>query len=261
MAFNYNLKAEQVLKILGYTEPVGEKFINGIEEKYNIKLPKCLRDFYIVAYKCPLLSTADIWTDGISFFYEAIEEEIKDFEEDYKDNPEEGADDEYYQFTQFLSKIPKEQWPEHVTNYLEIGSDYSAGVAEYGICVKDLGKEDPPVYYLHEANEITDWKPLCSTLSEYFMLVLCDVLMCKRYNTARHILTQAGFNFNLCKYDELEETSKKLGIDLSTLKEQVMSNGKVTCGYDEEKKMLITAGTDNNYKCFFWVCNIQLKDL
>lgn len=261
MALNYDLKAEQVLKILGYSEPVGEEFINGIEQKYNIKLPKCLRDFYMVAYQCPLLSTADIWTDGIRFFYEVIEEEIQDFYEDYKDNPEEGADDEYYQFTQFLSKIPKEQWPEHVTNYLEIGSDYSAGVVEYGICVKDLDKEDPPVYYLHEADEITDWKLFCNTLSGYFMLVLCDALLCKHYKTASYVLTEAGFGFNLCKYDEAEETSKELGIDLSTLKEQVMSNGKATWGYDEEKNTLIVASTDNNYKCFFWVCTIQPKNV
>lgn len=261
MAINYDLKADQVLKMLGYNEPAGEGFINRFERENNIKLPQCLRDFYTVAYKCPLLSTADIWTDRMGFLYEAIEEEIEEFEEDYGDNPEEGADDEYYQFTQSLARIPKEQWPEYVTDYLEIGSDYGAGVVIYGICVKDLGKKDPPVYFLHEEDEMTDWKPLCGTLSEYFLLVLCDAILCYQYDTARRVLDKAGMDFNLCHYDKAEEPAEEMGIDLSVLKKQVLSWGEVACGYDEEKKLLIVAGINDNYKCIFRTGTIAVSSL
>ena len=79
MSINYNIKADQILGILGYNQPAGEGFLNGFERENNVKLPLCLRNFYKVAYKCPLLSTADIWTDDMLFYYKQIKEEIEDF--------------------------------------------------------------------------------------------------------------------------------------------------------------------------------------
>lgn len=259
MAMNYDLKADQVLKMLGYSEPMGEHFVNVFEQENHIKLPQCLKNFYTVAYNCPLLSTADIWTDRMWFLYEAIEEEIEEYKEVYGDNPEEGADDEYYQFTQFLSKIPREQWAEHVTNYLEIGSDYGAGVVIWGISIADLDKEDPPVYYLHEENEITDWEPLGCTLSEFFMLVVCDAILCRQYQTAQRVLKQTDIHCQLEDYDEVEATAKKLGLDTSAFKNQVLSWGKVVCGYDEDRNLLLVADINDNYNQLFRVCTLSVR--
>ncbi|MFG6327890.1 MAG: SMI1/KNR4 family protein [Lachnospiraceae bacterium] len=259
MSINYNITAGQVLSMLGYDNPESRKFLDGIEKEYNIKLPAVLRDFYEPAYGCPLLLTADIWTDRFCTLYEVIEEQIEEFEEEYKDNPEEGVDDEYYKFSQFLAKIPREEWQGHVTNYLEIGSDYGAGVASYGICINDLDKEDPPVYYLNEDNEMTDWRLLCNTLSEYFMLVLCDTLLCKQYNTAREALNKDGWDYNIYKSDETEKAAGRVGIDLSALKPQVLSWGKTTCGYDKERKMIVAACVDDNCELPFMAAAISKK--
>lgn len=259
MAINYNITASQILRILGYDNPESRGFLAGIEKNYNIKLPAVLWDFYKAAYECPLLSTADIWTDKFCSLYEIIEEQIEEFKEDYGDNPEEGAEDEYYKFSQFLAKIPKEQWHEHVTDYLEIGSDYGAGVVNYGICINGLDKEDPPVYYLNEDDGMTEWKLLCNTLSEYFMLVLCDTLLCKQYNTAWKILNEDGWDFNVYESDETEETAEEMGIDLSKLRPQVLSWGETACGYDEEREMIVVACIDDNYKSPFTVATIAKK--
>ena len=259
MPVNYNITACQALKILGYANPESGKFLDGIEEEYNIKLPAVLRDFYKQAYGCPLLSTADIWTDKFYTLYEVIEEQIEEFKEEYKDNPEEGADDEYYQFSQSMAEIPREEWKEHVKNYLEIGSDYGAGVVNYGICIDDLDKEDPPVYYLNEDDEMTDWKLLCNTLSGYFMLILCDTLLCKQYRTAWEVLTKDGWDYNIYESDEIEETAGEIGVDLSALKPQVLSWGEVTCGYNEERKMIVAACIGDNYKPPFVVGTIAKK--
>ncbi|MCI9078152.1 MAG: hypothetical protein HFH68_04400 [Lachnospiraceae bacterium] len=259
MSLNYNITAGQVLRILGYDNPESRKFLDGIEEEYNIKLPAVLCDFYKAAYNCPLLSTADIWTEEFCTLYEVIEEQIEEFEEEYKDNPEEGADDEYYMFSQSLAKIPRNEWQGHAANYLEIGGDYGAGVINYGICTDDLDKEDPPVYYLSEGYEMTEWKLLCNTLSEYFMLVLCDTLLCRQYRTAWKTLNENGWDYNIYESDEIEEMAEEMGIDLSTLKPQVLSWGKVTCGYDEERKMIVVACVDDNYKSPFVVGTISKK--
>ena len=259
MSINYNIKADQILGILGYNQPAGEEFLNGFERENNVKLPLCLRNFYKVAYKCPLLSTADIWTDDMFFYYKQIKEEIEDFKKDYWDDPE--ADDEDIErtsFWKFLYEIPEEQWPEHVADYLEIGSDYAAGVVRYGICADDLDKEDPPVYEIFEDDELTEWKLLCNSLSEYFLMVICDVLLCTDYDTAGYILQENGWNYDLCSYDEIEETAESTGIDISRMKSQEnFSRGKVTCGYDEERKMLIVVGIYEGDKYPFVVCNIS----
>lgn len=267
MPVNYNITAAQVLGMLGYDNPESGEFLDGVEEEYNIKLPAVLRDFYKAAYKCPLLSTADIWTDKLYTSYEVIEEQIEEFEEEYRDNPEEGADDEYYQFSQSLAKIPREEWHEYVKNYLEIGSDYGAGIVSYGICIDDLDKEDPPVYYLNEddgmdldeEDGMAGWKLLCNTLSEYFMLVLCDVLLCRQYRTAWKELNEDGWDYNVYESDEIEETAGETGVDLSALKPQVLSWGKVTCGYNEERKMIVAACIDDTYKPPFTVGTIAKK--
>ena len=85
------------------------------------------------------------------FSYEYIEERIEDCREDF-DDPEFCEENAFYPY----SKIPKEQWPELVENYLQIGSDYAAGVVFFGIKEKELGLENPPVYMLHEADELAD---------------------------------------------------------------------------------------------------------
>ncbi len=59
MPVNYDLTADQVLRILGYNKPSGDTMINQFEREYNIKMPASLSSFLRIAYECPMLSTCD----------------------------------------------------------------------------------------------------------------------------------------------------------------------------------------------------------
>jgi len=224
MAVQYNVSAVDIIKMLGCTEPVGreewkklrEKYQNTesidksrieiFEEEYHQKLPLMLDEFLRLANDQPLFETADIWAAGYCFpyfSYEDIEQWIEDDKEYWEASPEEYEDEEHYQF----SKIPKERWKEQVSNYLQIGSDYAAGVVNFGICETDLEKEDPPVYYLHEAGSIKDWKVLTNTLSEFLGGIVCDMLSGVNYLTAQNILKKKCWEF--CEYENLDQLAQR----------------------------------------------------
>lgn len=248
MAIKYDLTAIEMLRLLGYTEPVGKMRLEEFEKENNVKLPSLLLEFLSLAWDNSLFSTADIWTTEspfLFFFYEEIEEEIEERKEEWEENPEDCAEDEYFQ----LFQMPKEQWISHVSNYLEIGSDYAAGVVNFGIRTEDLTQENPPVYMLHEeADSLTDWKILDNSLLDYFMRVLCDVLVCVEYDTAKRVLQKAGWSFY--EYDNLEETQQQLSqrrIDLSAMKKYSSLydvDEFYRCCYDEEEKILFVIGND-----------------
>ena len=151
MSIKYDLTAFEILKLLGYSNPIGKESLEVFKKENNLKLSSYLFEFLSVVYNNPLFATADIW-NSLYFSYEDIEERIEEDKEYWAENPDEYIEDEYFKF----SKTPKEQWSDYVPNYLQIGSDYSAGVVVFGICEKDLELENPPVYMLHEADEITD---------------------------------------------------------------------------------------------------------
>ncbi len=228
MAIQYKISAVDIIKMLGYTEPVSEEEwkeqrryyerkyggklpmdksrMEIFEEEYHRKFPQILDEFVRLASDRPLFETADIWVFGNLFpyfSYEDIEQWIEDDKEYWEESPEEYEDEEHYQF----SKIPREQWKEHVLNYLQIGSDYAAGVVNFGICETDLEKEDPPVYYLHEADSIKDWKVLTNTLSEFLGGIVCDLLAGANYFTAQNVLEEDCWEF--CEYKNLDQLSQR----------------------------------------------------
>lgn len=242
MAIKYNLTPIEVVKLFGYTEPVAKEELELFEKDNHLKLPKLLFDFLSLVSNEELLSTADIWADSDSqpyFSYQYIEEGIEDCKEDFDDS-EFCKENAFYPYL----KIPKEQWPELVENYLQIGSDYAAGVVFYGIKEKELEFENPPVYMLHEADELTDWKLIAHTLSEYLMCVLLDALAGVEYTTAQNVLNENGWGFYQEEYanqEEIREQLSKKKIDLSAMGKNMTFYGAVDSFYqycfDEEEKV------------------------
>ena len=208
----YDLSAIDLLKIIGYSQGNTDEF-KKYEEENQIRIPALLFDFLSFAFGCPLLATADIWTKSKPyFFYDEIRERIDEDMEYWSENPDEDfSDNEYYQFSQ----IPEEEWNTKVNNYLEIGSDYAAGVVTFGIRTTDLADENPPVYMLHEANELTEWQMVCDHLSEFLMMVTCDVLTCASYNTGLEIAKKSGWNYQKhSNMDDIELILSSLDFDV-----------------------------------------------
>ncbi len=241
MAIKYNLTPVEVVKLFGYTEPVAKEELELFEKDNHLKLPKLLFDFLSLVKNEELLSTADIWvnSDDLPYFsYEYIEEGIEDCRDDF-DDPEFCKENAFYPY----SKIPKEQWSELVENYLHIGSDYAAGVVFFGIKEKELVLENPPVYILHEADELADWKLFAHTLSEYLMCVLLDALAGVEYATAQDVLNENGWEFYEEEYANEEEVRERLSkkkIDLSAMGKNMTLYGEEDSVYryclNEEEK-------------------------
>lgn len=250
MAIKYNLTAVEILDWLGYKESGDTAELKDLEQKNNVKLPVCFKKLLSMANHNPLLATADIWTDRSPYFsYDDIKERLEDDKDYWMEHPEECDGDEYYSFSQ----IPAGQWPDHVSNYLQIGSDYAAGIAVFGIRAEDLKLDNPPVYMLHEADSLTDWKVLDNTLTDFFMRILCDALCCAEYSTAKRVLQQAGWNYYKC--DESEEVKRQLsqrGIDLREMKKYSSLYGVEVfyrCGYEEENNTLFIIRNDKDENC------------
>lgn len=241
MAIKYNLTPIEAVKLFGYTEPEAKEELELFEKENHIKLPKLLFDFLSLVRNKELLSTADIWVDSDSlpyFSYQYIEEGIEDCKGDY-DDLEFREQNAFYPYF----KIPKEQWPEFVDNYLQVGSDYAAGVVFYGIKEKELIQENPPVYMLHEADPLEDWKLIAPTLSEYLMCILLDALSGVEYGTAQEVLNENGWEFYEEEYKDEKEVKEQLAkkkIDLSAMKKNISFYGVDSfyryC-FDEEEKI------------------------
>ncbi|MDE7417871.1 MAG: SMI1/KNR4 family protein [Lachnospiraceae bacterium] len=259
MAIKYDLSAIDMIKLLGCKEPVGREDwedirkrytpslpmdktrLESFQEEYHQTIPPMLYEFLRLANDHPLFETADIWAAGsclLYFSYEDIEERIEEDRDYWEETPEDREEDEYYQFSQ----IPKEQWKEFVLNHLYIGSDYAAGVVNFGICETDLDQENPPVYYLHEADSIKDWKVIADTLSDFLGGIVCDMLAGAEYTTAQDYLEEedGGWEFSESGYNSEEELRKQLAqqqIDLSAMKKYSSFYGEedsYRCCADEE---------------------------
>lgn len=251
MAIKYNLTPIEVIELFGYTKPIAKEALELFEQANHLKLPQLLFDFLSLVRNEELLSTADIWADGDSlpyFSYQYIEEGIEDCREDFND-PEFCKENDFYPY----SKIPKEKWPELVENYLQIGSDYGAGVVFYGIKEKELVLENPPVYMLHEADALADWKLIANTLSEYLMCVLLDALTGASYTTAQHVLNENGWAFYEEEYANKEEARENLSnrkIDWSIMGKNMTFYGAADSFYrycfDEEEKIFVIVKNDTS---------------
>ena len=244
MQVNYNVTADQVLGILGYNKPSGDVMVNQFEHEYNINMPASLSSFLRVAYECPMLSTCDIKVSGSpGFLYEEIEIIIEERKEEWEEDPEWREEDDYYNY----SKIPKESWHEYTKDYLIIGSDYGAGVVQYGICKDDMDKEDPPLYLLFEDNEPAGWEPFSGTLSNFLMMQMCYVLLGTEYDTAKKVLIENGWNYILYEDQEAIKKINTMGIDIQQAKKQLSwDDRELICGYVEETKELFIVSSNDN---------------
>jgi len=242
MAIKYNLTPVETVKIFGYTKPAAKEELELFEKNNHLKLPQLLFDFLSLVRNEELLSDSDIYflTDGDPcpyFSYQYIEEGIEDCRDGF-DDPEFCKGNAFYPY----SRIPKEQWPELVENYLQIGSDYE-GFVFFGIKEKELALENPPVYMLHETDELSDWKLIAHTLSEYLMCVLLDALV-DEYAAAQDALEENGWRICEEEYENEEELKGQLsqkGIDLSAMRKYMTIHGAVDSFYrycfDEEEKI------------------------
>lgn len=240
MSFRYNLTAVDILKLLGYTEPVGKDALLQREREKNLKLPPALFEFWSLAADSPLFETADIYTKKQDFFwssYDSIQKWIDRDKEYWEKAPQKYADNEYYQFYQ----LSKEQWGSRVSNYLLVGGDFGAGISEYGIALDEIGQDDPSVYILIEEDTLTDWNILDSHLSDFLMRSVCDVLCCDEYDTAVDVLEEMGWISN----EVYQEDFPTLDMD-ALLKQKSIYGTDAVCGcaYDEEKHLLIAAKID-----------------
>ena len=257
MAIKYDLTVFEILKLLGCAESKETTKQEEPEIENQIKLPAILTDFLSIAHNNPLFSTSDIWTDMASdyyFFYEEIEEMIEEDREYWEENPEEYADNEYFQF----SKMPKEQWSSRVADYLLIGSDYGAGVVTFGICKNDLEQENPPVYTLHEADSLTEWKPCTHTLSDFFMHIVGSILSCEDYNTAIRVLDKKGWEISETENPkDMKEVLSQKNIDMSAIKKYpAMRYSNYTyCSfvYDDESMALYLIRKDFSDKLYLTI--------
>lgn len=183
MKIKYDLSAAEILEILGGHDSkaaeAADTYIKEFERQYKITVPVSLKAFMAAAVDNPLLKTADIWINSQSL-WTFLYHEIVSMNEEEAFYPE------------FIN-VPREQWSDMVADYLEIGSDFGAGVATFGICVSDLDKEDPPVYMNHEANEIEQWDKMWDTVSDYLLTVTCDALIEAAYGTAGKVLRNRGW--------------------------------------------------------------------
>jgi len=246
MSIAYNLSAIDILNIFDDIPKIWETALEELsmfEEEYQIKLPDMFKKFMESASK--ILETADIWIHKPEFFYDEIEITISEI---LKESEAIEESDEYYTFW----KASREHWNDLTDDYLEIGSDYGAGIAYFGIQKKDLNQENPPVYHRFETDSLFDeWKLLSKHLSDYFLTVICDALAGAEYDTAQEILQKYHWKYTIYESDsEMETILSEYGIDFSHLLHLFSFHATID-------KDWISCCYDKNQNVFFLFWNIR----
>ena len=241
MSFNYNLTVTEILEKMGYTKS-SDNILS--DQQKGIVLPAVLNDFLSYAITTNLFYTSDVWVQTrslIRFLYDDIEENIEDEKEYWEKDKSAAKKSEYYKFY----KLPKDKWKDIVPNYLLIGSDFSSGEIEFGICITDLDQNDPPVYMHHESDSIRKWIHYTDSVSEFLMLVFCDALPCEMYDTVMDTLEEDGWDNKILSVDELNSYE----IDLNSIKKYPSfydGNALVGCAYDEDNHILLFVKFDEH---------------
>ena len=73
-----------------------------------------------------------------------------------------------------------------------IGSDYAGKMGEFGICIEDLQKNDPPVYWYKSEDGFSMWKLENKKLSNFLLNILIEALACVDYQSAEYELEIKG---------------------------------------------------------------------
>ena len=238
----YNLSAVEIMKFLGYCEPVGREKIQAFEQANQVVLPETYRTFMELANQCPLLDTADVWNgiDRVYFYYDELDECISDQCEEWCEHPERYQEDVLYQ----LSQLPREEWGTKVPNVLEIGSDYGGGIVTFGIAPEAMQEENPPLYFHHEVDPYTLWRPdpTGRTIADFLLDVILNELACVDYETAEEALEEIGWEYTELSFEKaFEACIQEAQIDLDRVKQygQCSRLGiKSFCCCDEEKNIL-----------------------
>ena len=249
MAIRYDLSAVDILKIFGFDKPVGTKFIENIEEKYNMKLPEVYRNFMQFAYGSPLLETSDIYVGNadskpymLKSYYDVLEGCIEKAKEEWASDPKSKKGKLYT-----LSKLDKELWSTKVKNYLLIGTDYATGSIMPGIPIDDMQNDDPPVYWSFDDNSCERWRVLYPKLSTFLEGQFAAALCGMDYGTAEEALEDFGWKYEeVYGYDEVtgeigttKSLLKKCRISIGKMKKyKTISQNKVFYCFDDEKNIV-----------------------
>ena len=232
----YEISAPQILRRLGFGGPETAQAFETMKMELNLPLPPVYQEFMEVAWNCPLLATGDLWTGQMIPFpmipcplYRRLEEAEK----------------------------------AQVCDYLEIGSDYGAGVVTYGIRTEDLSQQDPPVFMQHEANPITQWSLAYNKVSDFLLENLLNALTMVEYDTAEEALEELGWQCVDSTMDYIqahaeeedaeehaavtEKTLLQKGIDPAQLHWQdSVYEGRAFCCYDEQTETFYAGLWDGN---------------
>ena len=164
----YDLSPLELLKLLGFDQPVGREALKTFQEEAGIPLPKLYRKFLELAMDCPLLGTGDLWCGQMIPI----------------------------RMRPCLLYAPVEQARQAgLPNYLEIGSDYCTGMLTFGIRLEDLDQEDPQVWQNHDFEPRYTWRLANQCLTDFLMEVLMGALALVNYDTAEEALEARGWTY------------------------------------------------------------------
>lgn len=260
MGIQYDFSAAELLKRLGCQEAAGREELEKFMQEKGVSLPGVYREFMETAMDCSMLDTSDLWIGRPCFFYEEIREGIEDHKADWVKHPEKYRDSRGYHL---FYQLPEEKWQEKSCDYLEIGSDFGAGVVTFGIRKQDLEDEDPPVYMLHEADDITDWKKMYEKLSDFLLEVVLTALIGIDYSTAEEALEENGWVYQgydeyLDEYFDEEKDTWKEDVDENTIssEEEWQEQQFIQTGIDFTKVRKVNCA-DGGY---LFCCQDEEKD-
>lgn len=228
----YNLTTLDILHLFGFTAPDGKNWVENLKKQYNLPLPKVYEDFMVFAADCPLFKTSHLWVGkmagpSISPFtlYEGLEENIESEKEWWEEHPEDCEG-----LYAVLSKIPIEKWQDTLENYLLIGSDFGAGIVQFGIRIKDLAQPDPSFYVNWETEDESSWKH-AGKLSDFLLHNLLSILTNEDYETGEEMLEEKEWKWEEASdFEDLEvfyNLCVQQGIDLEEIKKQ-----KANCTFE-----------------------------
>lgn len=252
MAMRYDLSSIEILKALGYSQVVGQEWLENLKREKQIALPQVYCDFMELVVDCPLFGVSDLFVGKMvpgvlmpQMFYDCMQHTVQSQAGQWSEQP-----DPLERSLHEIADIPMANWPDKFDNYLLIGSDYDGSMEVFGVRTKDLQEKDPPVYTQQVSKDtaVFDWTLKWGKLSEFLMDMLFKALMDVE---AEQALTAKGWR---CEeyYDEEEEdwvapkaVLKRYGIDFSKLqKRKARSGEEIFCCYDEERNVFFVGDID-----------------